>query len=93
MTTTHNDITGVSKCAAKKHHVIDPRDIVFEVRRAEATAATYDKIEGVCCPMCGTPLPPNNSGVYCTKPWISKTRARHHNCPYCTWGFKSIEAG
>ena len=73
--------------------MIDAKTVVSEVRRAEATAATYDKIDGVRCPMCGTVLPPNSSGVYCTKPWFSKTRARHHNCPCCTWAFKSIEAG
>ena len=71
--------------------MINPREVVAEVRRAESTASTYDRIEGVRCPMCGEVLPPRGCGVYRTTPWGGRVRVRYHACPHCSWGFKSTE--
>lgn len=72
--------------------MIDPREVVSEVRRANATASTYDRIDGVRCPMCGDVLPPNGCGVRRTRQWEGGLRERYHTCPLCEWGFKSVES-
>lgn len=72
--------------------MIDHREVVSEVRRANATASTYDRIDGVRCPMCGEVLPPNGCGVRRTRQWEGGLRERYHTCPLCEWGFKSVES-
>lgn len=71
--------------------MISPHEVVEAVRRAQETPVTYDRIEGVKCPLCGEVLPTRGCGVYRTTPWGGNARVRYHTCPKCAFGFKSTE--
>ena len=72
--------------------MISPHEVVEAVRRAQETPVTYDRIEGVRCPLCGEVLPTKGCGVRKTGAWERGARARYHTCPLCAWSFKSVES-
>lgn len=66
-------------------------DIIRHAVAAVGEAVDYDRESGVVCPACGVQHPPKGAGVYCTKRWEKGSRVRHHYCPLCHCGFKSVE--